>query len=114
VLTLSPQARAVTAFALGFFLVSGELNRIGTALIATFDSNLGQDQLAAASAVTLLVGAAVLWFSRQAAQAVTETWSVALAQSASLLAVVGLVITLLTLVAALVQDGASAYYLGLG
>ena len=113
-LTLSPQARAVVSFALGFFLVSGELNRIGTMLIATFDSNLGQDQLAASSAVTLLVGAAVLWFSRQAGKAATETWSVALAQSATLLAVVGLAITLLTLVAALLQDGQSGYYFGLG
>lgn len=112
-LTLSSQARAVAAFALSFFLVSGDLNRIGSALIATFDSNLGQDQLAAASAVTLVVGGAVLWFARRSAAAVTETWAVALAQGASLLAVIGLGITALTLAAALLQDGQSTFYLGI-
>lgn len=112
--TLTSQARAVAAFALGFLLASGELNRLGAALIATFDGNFGQDQLAATSAVNLVVGGVVLWFARQAARASTETWTAALAQAAGLLAMVGIGIAVLNLASALLQDGSSGYYLGLG
>ena len=109
-LTLSPQARAIAAFALAVLLVMGELNKIGNTLITAIDSNLGQDQLKAAAAVSFVVALAVLWFTTRASATPGETWTDALAQSARLLAVIGVLITALGLLSALLHDTPMGYY----
>jgi hypothetical protein len=110
--TLTPQARAIAAFALAFTLVTGSLNRIGIALIAVFDSNLGgTDHAVAVGVVTFVVGIGVLWLAGQAAAATAgETWALGLAQAARVLAAVGLLVAALTLLSTLVQDGPSTYF----
>jgi len=114
-LTLTPQARAIAAFTLAFLLISGELYRIGNALVAMINSDFGQDQFVAAAAISVVVGAGVLWFANKAVAEATEIWPVAIAQSARLLAVIGIVMAGLALASGLLQDGPSTgFYLGLG
>jgi hypothetical protein len=113
-LTLTPQARAIAALALAFLLISGELYRIGNSIVAMFNNSFGQGQFAAASAISVVVGAGVLWFANRAAAGATETWTVAIAQSARLLAVIGLAMAALSLASGLLQDGSgNGFYLGL-
>ena len=110
-LTLSPQGRAVSAVLLAFLLVSGNLSRIGFAAVAVVDDTTSKDQFVVATILNLLIALAVFWFAGRAA-AGNEQWALGLTQAARVLAVVGLVITTLTLIAALSNDVTNGLYYG--
>ena len=115
--TLSPQGRAVAAIVLAFLLVTGSLNRIGVTAVAIFDGTSSKDQFVVATILNLLIAGAVLWFSGRAAAAGTEQWVLGLSQAvagrrrgARVLAVIGIVITALSLIAALSNDVTDGLY----
>jgi hypothetical protein len=102
-LTLTPQARAIAAAALGFALVAGWLSRIGTSvmLVVTQIHDMTARTTGTASAlITAIAGLFVLVLARGAARDLPEGRDRSIAQAAQLVTAAGIVITLLTALAA--------------
>jgi hypothetical protein len=112
-ITLTPQARAVAAFALAFTLLTGSLNRIAYLVLGIFDADLsGRGGAVIAALLLVAIAAGVLLLAFKAADAQPDGWSTHLAQSAIVLAIVGAFIAVLTLIAAAVQ-GEAFFTIGL-
>ena len=110
-ITMTPQARAIAAFALGVLLVPGYLNRLAFAVYVAVGGDLpgGQGSQFVMSLLTVVIAAAVLWFAHVAVAGGDAGWDTSLAQVGRLLAVIGLVIAVLATIAVLVSDGPAFY-----
>ncbi len=102
-LTLTPQARAIAALLLGFAYVTGSMSSIGIYFMLAitrlhYVTNRGTNE--GIDVVMLLVGTAILLLGARSARGLADSWPRWVAQAGQLLALAGLVITLVTLLAA--------------
>ena len=101
-LTLTPTARAIAAFALAFTLVTGSLDRLGSAcagVVANLSGTISaRTYLVTLDVVSLVAGVVILMLAPKPAG--LDAWVAALAQAARVLAIVGLVITAISLLSA--------------
>ncbi|MFL6107844.1 MAG: hypothetical protein ACJ72D_25920 [Marmoricola sp.] len=107
-LTLTPQARAVTTFTLSILLITGSLNRVGYAFAIAISPH-GNISIKAVAVIIALgstaLGLAVLLIATQTISRLEPGWTHSLAQAAVLLGVIGTVIAALELVSALAGNG---------
>lgn len=105
-LTMTPQARAVTGFALAVLLLTGDLNRLPYALYAAAGGDLpgGDGARLVLSLLTVALAAGVLWFAHVTAQAGEPGWDTSLAQVARVLALIGIVVSVFGTIAVLTND----------
>jgi hypothetical protein len=103
---MTPQARAVAAFTLAVLLLTGHLNRLAAAAyVATGGTLPGSDGgRLVLGLLTVLVAAGVLWFTHTAAVEELPGWQAHLAQAGRFLAAVGLVIAVLSTIAAITSN----------
>lgn len=102
-LTLSPQARAIAALLLGFAYVTGSMSSIGIYFMLAITrlhhvTNRGTN--AGIDLVMLLVGAAIFLLAARYTRGLADSWPRWVAQAGQLMAVAGVLITLVTLLAA--------------
>ena len=112
--TLTPQGRAVAAIALGFALVTGNLNALLYSVLSLFGSHFpdGRGGVVLYSAIAAVIALGVLELARQAAGA--EGWAGALVQGASVLVAVYLLLTAIGLVSGLIHnDDGSIFFPGM-
>ncbi|MCW2753115.1 MAG: hypothetical protein JWQ32_526 [Marmoricola sp.] len=111
---ITPQARALASVALGFALVAGYLARVGSyvmAVVARIHNLSARSFGVGDSIVMILIGVGVLWMATDAGRQLSGTWERAIAQAAQLLALAGIAIALLGLLAAVAaHDGGSSFY----
>jgi hypothetical protein len=107
-ITLTPQARAIAAFAVSFALVAGYLNRIGFALTLMFGDALpsGRGGTLIAGLFTIAVAAIVLWFTAMAAKQEATGWALHLCQAAVVLAALGTGIAVIVTIGAVAHGNA--------
>lgn len=105
--TLTPQGRAVAAIALGFALVTGNLNSLLFSVLSLFGDSFpdGRGGIVLFSAIAAVIALGVLLLARQAAG--TEGWAGALGQGASVLVLVYLLLISINLVSGLVHGDES-------
>jgi hypothetical protein len=105
-ITMTSQARALAAFTLAVLLITGDLNRLAFALYAATGADMdGSDGARLVLSLLMLVLAAgVLWLAHAAAEAGQPGWDTNLAQVARVLAVIGVVISVLATIAVLTND----------
>lgn len=105
-LTMTPQARAVTVFVLAVLLLTGDLSRLPVALYSAAGGDLqgGDGSRLVLSLLAVTMAAAVLWFSHVTAQAGQPGWDTNLAQVARVLALIGIVVSVLGTIAVLTND----------
>jgi hypothetical protein len=115
-LTMTPQARAVAAFTLAVLLLTGDLNRLPFALYTAAGGDLpgGDGARLVLGLLTVALAAGVLWFAHTTAQAGQPGWDTNLVQVARVLAVVGVVISVLATIAVLTRDEPFAGTFSLG
>lgn len=108
-ITLTPQARAIAAFAVSFALVAGYLNRIGFALTLLFANGLpsGRGGTLIAGLFTIAVAAGVLWFTSMVARQETPGWERHLSQAAVVLAALGTAIAVMVTIGAVAHGDAA-------
>jgi hypothetical protein len=108
-LTMSPQARAITAFAVSFALLAGYLNRISFAVTLVFANALpsGRAGVAIAGLLLIAVAAATLWFTTVTLGQQTAGWELHLAQAAVALAALGTTVAVLTTIGAVAHGDGS-------
>ncbi len=115
-LTMTPQARTVAAFTLAVLLVMGDLNRVAFAVYAAAGAGVqsGEGARLVLSLLTLALAVGVLWFAHATAEASQPGWDTNLAQVARVLAVIGIVISVLATIAVLTNDEpfSGTYFLG--
>jgi hypothetical protein len=102
-LTSAPQARAIAAATLGFLLVSGSLARVGHNVMLVFTQIhdvTGRSSSAGEALVTVALGIGICLLATSAARQLEDGWARWLAQSGQVLAVVGIVIALVAVLAA--------------
>jgi hypothetical protein len=106
-LTLTPQARALTAFTLSLLVVTGYLNRLAFAAYVVGGGDLpgGRSSRFVLSLLTIVLAAGVFWFARTATQGLAPGWETSLAQAARFIAVIGVVIAVLATLGVLTNDG---------
>lgn len=106
--TMTPQARAISAFSLSVLVLLGPLNRLALAAYVLCGGDLpgGRGSEFVLSLLTVAVAGGVLWMAHVAAQSGGPGWETSLAQAARLLAVLGVVIAALATVAVLTNSGA--------
>lgn len=108
-LTLTPQARAISAITVAFMLVTGSLDHLGVAVIGVFGTDVTTRTHAQLILVVMLVVAVlVLLFARSTSNA-ADGWAQATAQAASLLSVLALAIIVLNLVGSVLHNSPSGY-----
>ena len=97
-LTLTPQARAISAFTLAVLLVFGQLNKLALGFVLVFGSSWPDGRVGRFLTALLVIGVAgaVTFFAMQASSALEAgtAWDTHLARAAVLVAVVGLVIAI--------------------
>lgn len=101
---LTPQARGIAAASLGLAYVTGTLTQIGVAVLLVFTQvhNLSQRSTdAGLEAVMVLVGGAIYVMGARAARRLADGWPRWVAQAGQILAVVGVLMSALAMVAAL-------------
>ncbi len=110
-LTMTPQARAISAFSLALLVLTGYLNRLAfAAFVATgVDVPGGKGTQFAMSLLTVVVAGAVLWFTHVVAEAGGPGWDTNLAQAGRLIAAIGLVVAVLATLGTL-TSGDTAFY----
>ncbi|MCW2856483.1 MAG: hypothetical protein JWR52_2098 [Marmoricola sp.] len=112
---ITPQARTLVSIALGFALVAGYLARVGSyvmAVVARVHDLSGRSLGVGESIVTILIGVGVLWMATDAGRQLSGTWERATAQAAQLLAVAGIAIALLGLLAAVAAHDGGRGFIG--
>lgn len=110
---LSPQGRAVAAIALGFALVTGNLNSLLFSVLALFGDSFpdGRPGIVLFTAIAAVIALGVLVLARQAAGA--EGWAGAVGQGAGVLVLVYLLMLGISLLGGLVH-GEDNFGLGFG
>ncbi len=105
-LTLTPQARALAAFALAVLLVQGSLLRSASAVIDLFGDTFPQDRwgVLLAGLIGIAIDVAIFLLARSAARP-DGGWESHLAQAALVLALVGLVMEVLAIISGLAYPG---------
>jgi hypothetical protein len=112
--TMTPQARAIAAFSLALLLVTGNLNRVALVVYSVSGNSLdGATPRVVISLLIVVTGLGVLWLANSAASLTSTTpggsWDLHVAQAARFLAVVGVLITLLILIASVTDNGLFFY-----
>jgi hypothetical protein len=117
-LTLTPQARAVAAFALAVALLTSQLNRVTIAVLILFGNSYPHGRSGAFLTGLLLVavGGAVVLFAMTAAKGLagSKGWESSLAQAAILVAMVGLGINAVEAVGAVLHNDSGGLFGVLG
>ena len=113
---MTSQARALAAFALAVLLVMGNLNRLAVVVYSVASQDVSGDaSRIVLSLLILAIAAAVLWLANNAATgAVAGGWDQHLGQAARLLALLGVAIAVVTVIAALAGHGPFVYSVGTG
>jgi hypothetical protein len=106
--TMTPQARAIAAFAVSFALVAGYLNRISFAITLLFADAMptGRGGTLIAGLFAIAVAAAVLWFTAAVARQETAGWELHLSQAAVALAALGTAIAVMVTIGAVAHGNA--------
>lgn len=106
---LTPQARAISAFAISFALVAGYLNRISFAITLVFADAMptGRGGAAIAGLLLIAVAAVTLWFATTTVGQQSAGWELHVAQAALALAALGTAIAVLTTIGAVANAGGS-------
>jgi hypothetical protein len=105
-LTMTSQARAISAFSLSILVLLGPLNRLALAVYLLFGGNMpaGQGSQFVLSLLTVVVAVGALWFAHVAAQAGDPGWETNLAQAARLMALLGVVMAAVATIAVLTNS----------
>lgn len=108
-ITMTPQARAIAAFAISFALIAGYLNRISFAITMLFADALpsGRGGTFIAGLFLIAVAVAVLLFATATARGQAGGWELNLAQAAFALAVLGVAIAVITTIGAVANTNGS-------
>lgn len=114
-LSMTPQARALAAFTLAVLLIFGDLNRVAFAVYAAVGADVrsGDGARLVLGLLTVALAAGVLWFAHVTAEAGQPGWDTNLAQVARVLAVIGIVVSVLATISVLTNDDPwGTYFLG--